>query len=106
MTYKTANQLPAWVKQTDRRVDMSDVWMEHTDPENERGEVCEALLVAATIPCYNAREGCYNADGFELIGVAVQDEVGTIYRDREWALKMMGLDAVSHVEDHEMEAAR
>jgi hypothetical protein len=104
MTYKTANQKPAWMKHIDRRVDVSDIWMEHTDPENERGEICEALFTSASVPCYAAREGCFDMPGFELVGIAVRDEGGAIYRDREWAMKMLGADAVWRIEAGEMEA--
>lgn len=36
----TPYELPAY----DGRDDISDVWMEETDPENERGELCEAFF--------------------------------------------------------------
>lgn len=105
MTYTTAGQKPDWLRRADRRIDISDVWMEQTDRDYERGEVCEAFFERVDLPCIDELSHCFDADGMKLIGIAVIDECGTIYRDRSWAIKMLGVDAVWRVEDCEMEAA-
>jgi len=105
MTYMTSAQTPDWLRRVDRRIDVSDVWMEQTDPDNERGEVCEALFERVDLRCIDELSHCFDADGMNLIGIAVTDECGTIYRNREWAIKMLGVDAIWRVEDSEMEAA-
>ncbi|MHA7852222.1 hypothetical protein [Roseovarius sp.] len=104
MTYLNATITPDWTRREDRRVDVSDVWQEQTDPNNERGEVCEAIFERVDVPCIDERHRCFDADGFTLIGIAITDECGTVYRDRAWALKMLGADAVWRVEDCKMEA--
>ena len=104
MTYLTATNKPDWLRRADRRVDMSDVWQEQTDPAAERGEVCEAIFQRVDVPCVDERHACFNAGGMTLIGIAITDTGGTIYRDRAWAIKMLGVDAVWRVEDCEMEA--
>jgi hypothetical protein len=105
MTYLKAGIKPEWVSQTDRTVDASDAWMEATDPENERGEVCMAHMRQVTVPCIDERHECFNGTGFELIGISVRDTTGTFYGDREWATKMLGVDVIWHLEEYEMEAA-
>ena len=104
MTYMTAGQKPDWLKRANRRVDISDVWMEQTDTTAERGESCDALFERVDVLCSDLQHRDYSADGFTLIGIAITDTGGTIYRDRGWAIKMLGADAVWRVEDCEMEA--
>lgn len=105
MTYLRAGIKPDWTRKADRITDMSDAWMEMMDPENERGEVCMAFLEAVDVPCYNAREGCFDAPGFRLIGISIEDTTGKIYRDRDWCHKILGADVIWRVEASEMETA-
>ena len=109
MTYLEADVTPDWVTYADRVTDISDVWAEATDPEQERGEVCMAYFDAAT-PVRQRPSGDYPtdkpfdaADGMRLVGIAIVDTTGTIYRGREWATKVLGPDTVWNVERYEME---
>lgn len=88
----------------DRVVDISDAWREQTDPNNERGEVCLAYFASEKVPCQNERHECFTGDGLALIGISVRDNSGTVYRGREWAVKMLGTDTVWQIELYEMEA--
>lgn len=105
MTYLRAGIKPDWLAATDRTVEADDQWQEATDPQNERGEECLAHLKRIDVPCYEARHGCFDGAGFELLGLSIRDTTGTIYRDRAWAMKILGPDAVWHIEQHESEAA-
>ena len=106
MTYLRAGIKPDWIGKADRAVNVSDMWMEATDPQNERGEVCMAYL-ASTVPLthYPMEGGPDPRDGMELLGISIEDTTGTIYRNRAWAQKVLGVDAVWKIEQHEMETA-
>ena len=88
---------------TDHTADISDAWQETTDPENERGEVVVGFFNRVPVDCYAAREGCFTRDGYELVSVSIEDTSGTVTRNRDWAMKMMGYEAITRIEDAESE---
>lgn len=84
---------PDWTL-ADRECDITDVWMEETDPENELGEVATAFL-------------SFTSDGWPVLdGISVKDTTGTMYFGSLRATRLLGLDAVHRILNHEMEAAR
>jgi hypothetical protein len=88
------SQEPAWTD-ADRIIDITDIWQEVMDPENERGEVCMAYL-------HRDRPGD-ESERFELRGISISD--GTpIYWNREKTLFVLGYDEVCRAEDLEWEA--
>jgi len=43
---------------------------------------------------------------FELVGISITDASHTIYRNREWAERVLGNAAIWAIERHEMEAVQ
>ncbi len=85
--------IPNWVV-CDRELDITDIWLEETDPENERGETATAFLKA------NKHD-----DGMEIAGIAIEEPEGDkTYREREAASRLIGWDAVYRIEQYEMMA--
>ena len=82
---------PAWVN-ADRVVDISDIWVEECDPENEDGYGVDAYL--------------HDEDG-ELVlrGISVEDTNVTLYHDVAWCRNVLGTDAVWRIEAAEMASA-
>jgi len=89
---------------TDHTADISDAWMEATDPENERGEVVMGHFNRVSVDCYAPREGCYARDGYELASISIEDTSGTVTRNRYWAMKMLGYEAITRIENAESAA--
>ncbi len=84
---------PDWVV-CDRELDITDVWLEETDPENERGESATAFLKANKYD-----------DGMEVAGIAIEEPEGDkTYREREAASRLIGWDAIYRIEQYEMQA--
>lgn len=84
---------PKWTV-CDREVDITDIWLEETDPQNERGESATAYLTANKYD-----------DGMEVAGIAIEEPEGDkTYRDREAASRILGWDAIYRVEQYEMQA--
>ena len=71
----------------DHVADLSDMWMEETDPENERGEVCTGLFDVSL-----------DGETVTLVGLIVEDENGESLRNREFALVALGADRVTALE--------
>jgi len=94
MLYQPINHPPSWAI-ADRVIDITDAWLEQTDPENERNEVCLAYLHSEKYD-----------DGMRVAGIAIEDNDGTTYRNRDWAVKILGADAIWRVEEWEMEAGQ
>jgi len=92
---------PKWAI-ADREVDITDIWAEATDPENERDETCTAYLHEDISD--RMTWGCDIQITFTLRGISIEDRGLTIFRDREWALKILGPAAIWKIEDAEMEA--
>jgi len=88
---------------TDHNADISDAWMEVTDPENKRGEIAMGYFNRVSVDCYAPREGCYTRDGYELASISIEDTSGIVTRSRDWAMKMMGYEAITRIEDAESE---
>lgn len=103
----TLTTTPAWLDQTHRETDATDLWQEATDPCNEYGEVCTAHLMRTDVDCMDERHRCYTGSGFTLLGIAVQEGYGNgvKYYDRDEAAAILGTDAIWHIEAHEMECA-
>lgn len=85
---------PEWADVYARDVDLSDVWMEEMDPENEMGEACTGFY------SHDRRD-----DTLRLEGVAVEDCGGFRFYDREWLLRAFGEIRVWQLEQMEMESA-
>ena len=85
---------PAWAKLFDRKVDASDAWVDEIDPENVDGKYVEAFLIADGF-----------SDAMRVVGISVQCELTTTYYDRDAAVILLGRDAITRIEQHEMEAA-
>lgn len=84
---------PDWVV-CDRVLDITDIWLEETDPENERGESATAYLKANKYD-----------DGMEVAGIAIEEPEGDkTYRQREAASRLIGWDALYRIEQYEMQA--
>lgn len=83
---------PSWTN-AELEVDVTDIWVEECDPENENGE--EVIAYLST-----------NTSGFITVdGISIDDGVTKIYRSREWTEKMIGFDAINRIEESEQEAA-
>lgn len=83
---------PSWTN-AELEVDVTDIWVEECDPENENGE--EVIAYLST-----------NTSGFITVdGISLDDGVTKIYRSREWTEKMIGFDAINRIEESEQEAA-
>lgn len=64
---------------------LSDVWMEETDPDNWWGEFCSGFFT--------------EEDGFfTLVGLNVEDGKSDDYLNREQAIKVLGYETVCRVE--------
>jgi hypothetical protein len=84
---------PKWAV-CDREIDITDVWLEETDPENARGEEATAYLKANK----------YN-DGLEVVGVSIKEPEGDCsYWPRRWAENVMGWDAILRIEQYETQS--
>ena len=66
--------------------DVTDAWLESTDPENEFGECAEAYLEFDDIT------------GAEVVSVSVDDGSGFIPMKRAIAIQCMGIDAIYRIE--------
>lgn len=78
----------------DRIIDITDIWLEETDPENERGETATAFLKASKYD-----------DGMEVVGIAIEEPEGDkTYRDREATSRLIGWSAIYRIEEYEMQA--
>ena len=97
---------PAWALYHDRMTDLSDVWVEEMDPQNETGAICTGFYTANAIPALDEQMRADFVTGFDLQGIAVETTEGTTYHDRAEILRMWGADTVWRVEVCEMEAAR
>lgn len=83
---------PKWAEYRDRTVDMSEVWAEEMDPDNEFGEYVE---------------GCFSANRYDdhlrLEGMTVEDRAGMRFYDRDFLLRVFGESRVWHLEIMEIE---
>lgn len=95
---------PTWATIYDRSIDVSDCWMEATDPENEFGEECTVFMDASEAEFWTS-DGAVYRDDLTVTGIAVTDSHGTTYYDREWTVRTLGMDWIWRIEQHEMEAA-
>lgn len=83
---------PTWAF-AQREADITDVWLEQVDPENETGVSVTAFLSA-------------DSDGdLQLNGVAVEDIGVTLFYGREYLREQLGMDAIWRIESNEMEVA-
>lgn len=94
---------PDWAYRSDREIDISDVYVDEIDPENEQGAVVTAFMVNGAVKCWDNR-GDFNADGFHLTGISIETENETTFHDRDGAATLLGVNAIWRVEQHEMEA--
>lgn len=70
---------PRWAIRNDLETDICDVWLDETgDAEN-------------TATAYIVDE--------ELAGISIFDGIDTIYRDRDEAVKLLGMEAIYLIED-------
>ena len=88
MTYMTAGIKPTWADVHDFvDEEFTDIWAMETDPEGERGEVATAYFSEENYPFT-----------VTILGAAIEDNSGTIYRDRDWLVKMLGIKEVLRYE--------
>ena len=69
----------------DFTLDMTDIWIEQTDPENMNNEVCTGVFTETV-------------SGPILSGIIVEDAGQAVYYPRERAINFLGWDAVCRVE--------
>ena len=81
---------PSWTFAA-RETDISDVWVDEVDPQNE---------VGAEVTAFFAKDGF---GSFELSGIRVNEDDVPLFYDREHSIKFLGMDAVWRVESVEME---
>jgi|GEM_PF-1923971 hypothetical protein len=74
----------------DSACDLTDVWMEETDPQNERGEACEAYFT------HDGRGDAFTAA--TLIGARIDTGHRAYELGRDEVLAMVGADEVARVE--------
>ncbi|MDP5216721.1 hypothetical protein Q5Y75_05780 [Ruegeria sp. 2205SS24-7] len=103
MPFDRHHTRPDWTI-CDRKVDMSDVWIEEMDPEGERGEEVTAFMDSADLIASNDRHEDVHVTGMKLVGICISDGSTPVYRDREWCVNKLGVDVVWRVEEYEMEA--
>lgn len=96
---------PDWATSCDRTVDVSDIWMEQVDPENEEGAIVTACLSAEIEHFGSHDHNSFYGYRFTVLGVIVETRGLTEYRDRKWLIRAFGWDCVSQIEEPEMEAA-
>ena len=94
---------PEWVVYTDRQTDLSDVWVEECDPQNEQGALVTGFYTARAVPALDKRHNACEVTTFDLDGIAVETPDGTTYYDRAWLVQAWGMDAIWRVESVEME---
>lgn len=91
----------------DAKLNISDYWMEVTDPENERGEYVEALFsvsyeegsVRLDLGHGRFRETGYVYDTHHLIGATVEGRDDIRFIDRAECERILGADMVRQIED-------
>lgn len=69
----------------DYTVDLDDVWIEETDPENVLGECCTGLFTI-------------NEADADLVGLICEDNQGKWVHSREQAIIILSWDTVRRVE--------
>lgn len=92
----------------DSERDVSDAWMEQTDPENERGDEATALFEHGSIWAYshdnNPNDYGRSVSDPILIGLRVQNDGVSLTYPREWAMKALGPEWVKRIEAAQYEA--
>lgn len=96
---------PAWAVAADRMTDLSDVWVEECDPENEQGALVTGFYTARIVDAWNDRHEATEATTFDLDGIAVETTDGTAYHPREALTRLWGMDTIWRIERVEMETA-
>lgn len=96
---------PDWATKADREIDLSDVWIDECDPQNEEGAEVIGYMTSERVLCSDRYHNDVLADGFELTGISVEIDGLRFFYNREAARKLIGVDAIWRVEQHEMEAA-
>ena len=94
---------PVWAVYFDRMTDLSDIYVEENDPQNETGALVTGFYTANAIPALDEQMRADFVTGFDLQGIAVETVDGTTYHDRAEVLRMWGEDTVWRVEVCEME---
>ena len=90
----TAGQIaaPAWTV-CDRVIDITDVWIDEMDPQNEDNAVVEAYLA-----------GNNQDDQLEVVGISIEEDGQKVYRTRQWFMNVIGADALYRIEEYEFQA--
>jgi hypothetical protein len=82
---------PKWTT-CDRNNDISELYAEIHDPDNEKGHLVTAYM----------HKDC---DGYMIVyGVSVEDGITTTYHGRASSIALLGVDTFHKIEQHEMEA--
>jgi len=77
---------PKWIT-ADLVEDISDNWMEETDPTNERGEFAQGYFIA-------------DSDGeLTLRGISVEDRATVVYYDRLTAAKFLTMETIFRIDE-------
>ena len=92
---------------------ITDYWVEATDPENERGEYVEALFtvdhedgsVFHDLGHGRFRETAYVYDVHHLIGATVETREAIRFIDRDECLRVFGAGMVRAIEEEADEAS-
>lgn len=101
-SYMTADIRPDWAI-CDRVIDITDIWQDMTDPKGERDEICEAFMHAEPAEFMNERHEVVYGTSFVLRGICITDDTGRQYHDREWAIRVLGMDGIWRAEALELE---
>lgn len=79
-------------------IDVTDLWIETTDPENEFGETADALFQTSDGIGLDAQLRCEWTVDATLVGLRVSDLTGDYYYTRAQALQVLGAGGVSLIE--------
>lgn len=93
MYHQPVKATPTWALICDRRIDISDIWVEEMDPENEDGAVVYAYLHANRYD-----------DGMEVKGIKIVEQGQPQYWDRKRCVDKGLIYALDRIEQHEMQA--
>ena len=69
-----------------QQIDVSNEWHAVSDPKNERGENCIGYFWDIEGKTVDERHECHTVTDWELRGISIEDECGTVYRDRDWIM--------------------
>lgn len=82
---------------SDWTADLTDVWAEATDPDGEFGESCDGLF-SVDWEAYEYPDDHLSYPVLTLDWLVVEDRHATRTIKREFAIRVLGIDAVQRIE--------